>query len=123
NLSIAELRDYLKTNADFPEAQLAPFRTNLADRYAFPLSCFVVVFIASPLGIVFSRRGVLASVASSIFIFFAMILLRYFFLALCKGDRLNPTLAAWLADILFFSIGLILLYFRSSNRELPKLFS
>ena len=121
NLSIPELREFLKYNGDFPDLQLAPFRTNLSDRFAFPLSCLVVVFIAAPLGIVFTRRGVLASVASSIFIFFAMIMLRYFCLALGKGSHMNPALAAWLPDMIFFSLGLILLYVRSSNRELPKL--
>ena len=38
-----------------------------------------------------------------------------------KGGRLNPTLAAWLPNSTFFAIGLVLLYMRSSNRELPKL--
>lgn len=121
NLSVPELQDYLQHNRDFPAVQLAPFRTNLADRWAFPWSCFVVVFIASPLGIVFSRRGVLAGVASSIFIFFGMILIRYLFLALGKGARIDPTLAAWLPNVLFLVVGLVLLYFRSTNRDLPKL--
>ncbi len=121
NLSIAELNDYLKYNGDFPETQLAPFRTNLADRFALPLSCLVVIFIASPLGIVFSRRGVLASVASSMVLFFSMIMLRHFLLALGKGSHIDPNVAAWAVDVVFFVVGLILLYFRSSNRELPKL--
>jgi len=120
NLSIPELHDYLKFNSDFPDTQLASFRTNLADRFAFPLSCLVVVFIAAPLGVVFTRRGVLASVASAILIFFAMIMLRFFFLALGKGSHMKPAVAAWLPDALFFGIGLGLLYARSSNRELPK---
>ena len=121
NLSVPELQDYLRHNSDFPATQLASFRTNLADRWAFPWSCFVVVFIAAPLGIVFSRRGVLAGVASSIFIFFGMIMLRYLFLALGKGARIDPVLAAWLPNIMFLLIGLVLLYFRSTNRDLPRL--
>ncbi len=123
NLSVPELQDYLKYNGDFPAAQLAPYRTNLADRWAFPWSCLVVVFIAAPLGIVFSRRGVLAGVASSIFIFFAMIMLRFLFLALGKGGHLTALQAAWLPNAFFMTIGLVLLYFRSANRDLPTLFS
>lgn len=121
NLSVPELKEYLQYNADFPAAQLAPFRTNLADRIAFPWSCFVVVFIAAPLGIVFTRRGVLAGVAGSLFIFFGMIMLRYLFLALGKGSRLDPVVAAWLPNVLFLAIGIALLYMRSTNRDLPKL--
>ncbi|MHA3773607.1 LptF/LptG family permease [Verrucomicrobiota bacterium sgz303538] len=121
NLSVPELREYLKYNGDFPATQLAPYRTNLADRLAFPWSCFVVVFIAAPLGIVYSRRGVLAGVAGSLFIFFVMILLRHLFLALGKGARVDPMVAAWLPNVFFLVVGLLLLYFRSSNREFPKL--
>jgi lipopolysaccharide export system permease protein len=80
----------------------------------------VVVFIAAPLGIVFSRRGVLAGVASSLFIFFAMILLRYLFLALGKGSRVDPFVAAWLPNAAFLALGFLMLYIRSTNRDLPK---
>jgi len=121
NLSIEELKIYLANNFDFPPPQLAPYRTNLFDRWAFPWSCLVVVFISAPLGIVYSRRGVLAGVAGSIFLFFGLILLRYLFLAFGKGSRLDPALAAWLPNVFFFAVGLILLYYRSTNRDLPKL--
>ena len=121
NLSVRELQDYLRFNFDFPEAQLAPFRTHLQYRWALPWSCFVVIFIAAPLGIVYSRRGVLAGVASSIFIFFGMIFLTNLFLALGKGDRISATFAAWGPNAFFGLIGLVLLYFRATNRELPKL--
>ena len=119
-LSIPELREYLAFNSDFPRAQLAPYRATLADRWAVPWTCLIVVFVAAPLGIVFSRRGVLAGVASSIFIFFGMILLRYLFLAFGKGDRLPPELAPWITNALFLVVGIVLLYFRATNRDLPK---
>jgi lipopolysaccharide export system permease protein len=90
NLSIPELQDYMRYNSDFPRAQLAPYRTNLADRWALPLSCLIVVLVAAPLGIVYNRRGVLAGVATGIFIFFAMMLTRYLFLALGKGIASTP---------------------------------
>ncbi|SRR5581483_9657742 len=121
SLSVPELQDYVKFNADFPDAQLAPYRTHLQYRWALPWSCFVVVFIAAPLGIVFSRRGVLAGVASSIFIFFGMIFLTNLFLALGKGARISPAAAAWTPNLFFAAIGFFLLYLRSSNREMPKL--
>ena len=63
-MSFPELREYLGYNADFPASLLAPFRTHLQYRLALPWTCLVVVFIAAPLGIGFSRRGVLSSVAS-----------------------------------------------------------
>lgn len=121
NLSVDELADYLRYNSDFPESQLAPYRTQKLYRWALPWSCFIVVFIAAPLGIVFSRRGVLAGVASSIFIFFGMVFFTNLFLALGKGARISPVIAAWGPNIIFGMLGVFLLYLRSSNRELPKL--
>lgn len=100
---------------------LAPYRTNLYDRWAFPWSCLVLVFIAAPLGIVYNRRGVLGGVTAAIFLFVGTIVLRSFLLALGKGARLDPMLAAWLPQLTFFLIGLVLLWFRATNRDLPKL--
>jgi lipopolysaccharide export LptBFGC system permease protein LptF len=121
NLSVPELKEYLINNGDFPEVRLAPFRTHLWYRWAVPFQCLVVIFIAAPLGIVYSRRGVLAGVASCIFIFSAMGFIEKLFLALGKGDRIPAPAAAWTSDIIFALVGCFLLYLRSNNRELPKL--
>src|SRR5437870_5563217 len=71
-LSFPELREYLHFNSDFPITLLAPFRTHLQYRLALPWTCLVVVCIAAPLGIGYSRRGVLASVASAVILVFSM---------------------------------------------------
>jgi len=123
NLSVPELQDYLRQNEDFPADALAPFRTYLEHRRALPWTCLVVVLIAAPLGIVFNRRGVLAGVASSIFIFFGMIFLTNLFLALGKGNRVSAEAAAWAPNIAIGIFGLVLLWLRNSNRDLPSLFS
>ena len=121
DLSVPELKEYLANNSDFPNVRLAPFRTHFWYRWAVPFQCLVVIFIAAPLGIVFSRRGVLTGVASSIFIFSAMGFIEKLFLALGKGDRIPAVTAAWTSDIVFALIGCFLLYLRSNNRELPRL--
>jgi len=124
-LSLPELQEYLRFNADFPAALLAPFRTHFQYRLALPWTCLVVVCIAAPLGIGYSRRGVLSSVAASVILVFAMNFLVHLFLALGEGDRISPWIAAWAPNLLFSVIGLYLLYLRASNREPPsfRLFS
>ncbi len=116
-LSVPELREYLHFNSDFPATLLAPFKTHLQYRLALPWTCLVVVFIAAPLGIGFSRRGVLSSVATSIILVFAMNFLTHLFLALGEGYRIPAWAAAWTPNALFAVIGLYLLYLRASNRE------
>lgn len=120
-LSFPELRDYLRFNWDFPESLLAPFATHLQYRLALPWECIVVVFLAAPLAIGFSRSGLLTSVAAAIGLVFSMNFLRHFFLALGEGDRIAPWAAAWIPNILFASIGAVLLYLRSTNRDLRSL--
>ncbi len=119
-LSVPELREYLRFNADFPPTLLAPFRTHLHYRLALPWTCMVVVCIAAPLGIGYSRRGVLSSVAAAVFLVFSMNFLVHLFLALGEGDRVSPWVAAWTPNLLFATIGLYLLYLRATNREPPS---
>src|SRR5215467_888899 len=116
-LSLPELREYLHFNSDFPATLLAPFRTHLQYRIALPWTCLVVVCIAAPLGIGYSRRGVLSSVAAAVVLVFSMNFLIHLFLALGEGDRVSPWIAAWTPNLLFAVIGLYLLYLRASNRE------
>ncbi len=121
NLTVPELNEYLRFNSDFPELQLAPFRAYLCHRWAFPFQALIVVFFGAPLSIVFSRRGVVGGVAGAIFLYAGLLLSTYFFLALGKGWRINAIAAAWVPNIVFFIVGLVLLYFRSTNRDLPSL--
>jgi LPS export ABC transporter permease LptG len=121
SLSVPELHDYLHFNSDFPATLLAPFRTHFHYRLALPWTCLVVVCIAAPLGIGYSRRGVLSSVAAAVVLVFTMNFLVHLFLALGEGDRVPGWVAAWTPNILFTGIGLYLLYLRASNREAPSL--
>ena len=116
-LSLPELHQYLHFNADFPATLLAPFRTHLQYRVALPWTCLVVVCIAAPLGIGYSRRGVLASVASAVILVFSMNFLTHLFLALGEGYRISPIIAAWTPNLIFTVIGIYLLYLRATNRE------
>ena len=117
SLSVPELREYLHFNADFPKTLLAPFHTHLQYRLALPWTCLVVVLMAAPLGIGFSRRGTLSSVATSIILVFSMNFLTHLFLALGEGDRIPPWAAAWTPNAIFAVIGLYLLSLRATNRE------
>ena len=122
-LSVPELREYLKYNSHFTAARLAPYRTQLDYRWALPWGCFVAVLIAGPLGIVFSRRGVMGSITMAIGLFFLLILGSSLFLALGKGYRIDPTLAAWGPVVFFGAIGLLMIWMRTTNREVPNILS
>jgi len=121
SLSLPELLEYLHFNGDFPATLLAPFRTHLQYRLALPWTCLVVVLMAGPLGIGYSRRGVLGSVAIAIvLVFLHGYLFTHLFLALGEGDHIPAWIAAWAPNIAFTILGLYLLYLRASNREPPS---
>lgn len=117
SMSVEELQTYLQINADLPEQQLAQYRTQLQYRWALPFQNLLAVFIGAPLGMVFSRRGIMTGVASAIATFASMIFISYLFLALGKGYRLPAEAAAWSPVGLTLLIGLALLFFKATNRE------
>jgi lipopolysaccharide export system permease protein len=119
-LGVPGLAFHIKTNADQPAKLLAPFRTHWHYRWALPWSCFVITLIAAPLGIVFSRRGMMGGVAAAILIFFGMMVFNNLLLALGQGMHVPAFLGAWATNLVVAAIGLLLLRFRSNNRELPK---
>ena len=120
-LSVSELEDYLDYNKDFPQLRLAPYRTQLHYRWALPWVCLLVIFIAAPMGIVYSRRGILGGVAAAIAIFFSLVFVSSLSVALGKGNRIPPAVAAWGPMVAYLGIGIWLLWFRSTNRDLPKI--
>ena len=122
-LSVPELHEYLVNNAHFTPARLAPYRTQLAYRRALPWGCLLAVLIAAPLGIIYSRRGLMGSITMAILLFFFLVLASSVFLALGKGYRIDPVLAAWGPVVFFGAVGLLMLWMRSTNRELPGILS
>jgi LPS export ABC transporter permease LptG len=122
-LSVPELREYLTFNSHFTPARLAAYRTQLDYRWALPWGCFVAVLIAGPLGIVYSRRGIMGSITMAIGLFFLLILGSSLFLALGKGDRISAVLAAWGPVVFFGSVGAFMIWMRTTNREVPNILS
>lgn len=120
-LSVPELREYLTNNSHFTSARLAPYRTQLAYRWALPWGCFIAVLIAGPLGIIYSRRGIMGSITMAIGLFFLLILTSSVFLALGKGDRVDAIVAAWAPVALSGGIGVLMIWMRTTNREVPNI--
>ena len=116
-LSVPELHQYLRLNGDFTPVQLAPFHTYLAERWALPWRCVVVVLLAAPLGIVYQRRSVIAGVATAILMFLFILFFDSMFVSLGQGSRVTPAVAAWITSVVFGLVGLVLLRQRSLNMD------
>ena len=117
-LGVPQLGAFLRAYRDTPAAHLAPFRTHWHHRLALPFACLAAVLFGAPLGIVYSRRGLVGSVSVAVGLFFALLFVTNFSIALGQGDRVPGLLAAWFPPLLFCGIGLWLLNLRSHNREI-----
>jgi LPS export ABC transporter permease LptG len=120
-LGLPQIQAYLDAYHDSPSHKLAPFLTHWHYRLALPFSCMVVVLFGAPLGIVYSRRGIVGSVTAAVVLFFASMFLGNLFVALGQSDRLPPLLAAWLPVFILTGVGVWLVRLRSHNREVPSL--
>ncbi len=119
-LGMQGLTMYLNANKDFDSVGSATYRTNRHYIFAEPLGCFVMLLVAAPLGVVYSRRGALGGVAGAIIIFALMYIMRGTLLAMGQTNKISPWIAAWGTNLTISIIGLCLLWFRARNRELPK---
>jgi len=119
-LGLPGLSMYLSAHSDAGDEALAKFRTNWWYIFSEPLSCFALVMVAAPLGIVYSRKGVMGGVAAAIIVFAVMYVMRGSFIALGHRGVMPPFFAAWGTNFFMAGLGAFLLWYRARNRDVPK---
>ena len=118
HLGIPELNSWLKAHQGVEWANHSPYLTQWHYRLAQPAICLVVILLAAPLGIVFSRRGVGGGVSIALFLCVGMLLSSSFFLTFGEAGTLPPIVAAWGTNILFTTIALYLFNRRITGRPI-----
>ena len=109
-LTMGELRHYIRTQRRANHlAGLAKYEVNLQSRFAFPLTCLIVVLIGIPLGMRISRSGPLLGVGTALTLVVTFYFLNYITGAFGEGGRIPPVVAAWLTNTVFAGVGLVLL--------------
>lgn len=121
NLGVPDLVSFLAANETASDERLDSFRTHLAHRFALPFQSLVLVFMAAPLGVSFSRRGALGGIAGSVFIFFGLLFLNNLFLNMGKGGHMNPIVAVWMPHLIIGGLAWWLYNVRANNRDFPVL--
>lgn len=110
-MTSAELRRYIRAQQRAGRTNhLGVYQVTLHYRYAFPLTCLMVVWIGIPLGIRVSRSGPLRGVGTALLLVVAFYFVTHITLAIGRGGRISPVLAAWLANMIFFVVGAVLLW-------------
>lgn len=107
-LSVAEVRNYLRLHPNLRAADRALLATVLQARLAAPWTCLVVVCIAIPFSVPSGRRNVFFGVAGSIAVAFGYFVLQRVGFALGQSGTAPAWLAAWLPNLVFALTGLVL---------------
>ena len=117
-LGIPDLNDWLQANPPGTWASRGGHLTQWHHRWAQPVNCLIVVLLATPLGIVFSRRGTSGGVAMAVFLSAGMLFLSNVFLSLGDSGHLRPVLAAWLPNAVFGVLAIYLFQRRLAGRPI-----
>ena len=91
----------------------------LHKRYAIPAACLVFGLIGLALGATNRRDGKLASFVLGITVIFAYYLLLWFGQSLVRGQLIPSWLAAWLANLVLGTLGLLLFKWRDRVADQP----
>ena len=91
--------------------RMVAYKVELHRRFAFPWVCLIVIWLGFPLGVRASRRGgALLGVGTALGLVVAFFLVMNIALALGKGERIPPAVAAWLPNAIFAGVGAGLLW-------------
>ena len=116
-LGIPDLVGWLKGGSRGDRAR-DTHRTQWHHRFSQPFNCLIMVLLATPLGVVFSRRGTSSGVALAIFLSAGLLFATTIFLTLGDSGHLPPVLAAWLPNIIFGMLAIILFRRRLAGRPI-----
>ena len=117
-LGIPGLISWLKSHPLGSHERRESYLTQWHHRWSQPFNCLVVVILATPLGVVFTRRGATGGVAVTVFLCVGMLFFTSVCLSLGDAGYLPPMLAAWLPNLAFGALALFLFQRRLSGRPI-----
>lgn len=109
-MTSTEIREYIEQNKTFRSSRLAPYFTTLYYRYAMPFWCLAIALFTIPFAASVTKRDPIVGIAYPFILFMAFFFVTNFSLALGKGGRLAPAVAAWFAVLVFSLLGGWLIY-------------
>jgi lipopolysaccharide export system permease protein len=106
-MSFKELADYIDAKKETKQ-EVPKELTDLYFKISYPFISLIVVLIAAPLAANPRRSGLAISFALGLFISFAYYILLQILRSLGYSQKLTPFLAAWLANIIFLIVGMVI---------------
>lgn len=110
-MNIPQLQTYIwKLSQSGAKSIVRSLKVDLFIRYSFPLTSLVIIFLGIPFSMKIRKKVVgLSSIGISVMACFFYYVMNAVAIALGKSGVLPPMLAAWLANLSFFSYSLYLI--------------
>jgi LPS export ABC transporter permease LptF/LPS export ABC transporter permease LptG len=86
-------------------------------RFALPTACLVLALVGIPLGLSSKKSGKSGGFVLTILLVFAYYVVSLVGVSFARQGRVSPWFGAWLADLVFFALGIFLL-FRAEKRPI-----
>ena len=108
-VSLAVLRDYFALHPELSGPKRSLLLTQFHARIASPWMCLVVMLIAIPFSVPSGRRNFFFGATAGLALCFFLFVLQRVGLALGTGGHLPPWLAAWMPNLLFSTLAVVLI--------------
>jgi lipopolysaccharide export system permease protein len=107
-MNVVELFDYIH-NVESEGYDATNYRVDFQAKFALPLVCIIMGIVATGIGVrQKAREGLSVNIALGVSTIFFYWIVQSFCVSLGYGGMLPPVVAAWIADVIFLSLGLFI---------------
>ena len=108
-MNVMELYDYIH-NVESEGYDATNYRVDFQAKFALPLVCVIMGIVATGIAVrQKSREGLSVNIALGVSTIFLYWIVHSFCVSLGYGGMLPPVIAAWIADVIFLSLGLFII--------------
>ena len=90
---------------------------NLSDKFALTVACFVLFFVAAPLGAFIRKGGIGMPLVIAMILFLAYYFIGMFMKNIAENNTINPALAPWIPALILLPLGIYLTTRVTTDKE------
>ena len=90
---------------------------NLSDKFALTIACFVLFFVAAPLGAFIRKGGIGLPLVFAMILFLSYYFIGMFIKNIAENNTINPALAPWIPALILMPLGIYLTARVATDKE------
>ena len=91
---------------------------NFSDKFALTVACFVLFFVAAPLGAFIRKGGIGLPLVVAMVLFLTYYFIGMFMKNIAENNTINPTLAPWIPAFILLPLGVYLTHRVNTDKEM-----